>query len=159
MLSLLNASFFEQYGLLIVLTVALAILLFINFNNRKKNDAARVSLNDQLVPGTKVKTYGGIYGTIISIEETTDGKIVLLASGDDKRVSYQQIHINAIYGLDEKKPVVLNANGEQVFNDVVDLDKLEAERTAQKAEETKAEVKSEPKAEEKPKTTRKKASK
>lgn len=132
MLSLLMANFFQKNLLLIVLTLCLALLMFLSFNRRKREEANRLKLNEAIVPGVKVKTYSGVYGKVVSIQETTDGKIVLLETGEGNKVSYQNIHINAIYGLDEKQPIVLDAEGNEVFPD---LDKLEAERLAKKEEE------------------------
>jgi preprotein translocase YajC subunit len=121
MLSLLitsgTSNFFQQYGILIVLVVALAILMFLTFNRRKKEEAARMDLNNKVKVGAKVKTFGGLYGKVVAIEETTDGKIVLLETGVGNKVSYQNIHINAIYGLDEKEPVVLDASGKPIFDE------------------------------------------
>lgn len=160
MLSLLNADFLSKYGILIVLAVALGLLMFMSFNRRKREEGVRNELLTKIAPGVKVKTYGGIYGTVVSIEETSDGKIVLLESGEGKKVSYQNIHINAIYGVDDKQPVVLDSEGNQVFNnnsDVIDLDKLERERLEQQAEEAVAtEVVEQPVKTSKPRTTRKK---
>lgn len=161
MLSLLNADFLSKYGILIVLAVALGLLMFMSFNRRKRDESVRNDLLNKIATGVKVKTYGGIYGTVVSIEETTDGKIVLLESGEGKKVSYQNIHINAIYGVDDKQPVVLDADGNQVFNNdnnFVDLDKLERERLEQKAAESVAAeevvVEEQPAKTTKPKTTK-----
>ena len=143
MISLLNADFFQQYGILIVLFVALAFLMFISFNRRKKEESARQELDAQLKPGSKVKTYGGVYGKIVSISETTDGKIVLLESGEGAKKSYQNVHINAIFGIDDKKPVKFDKDGNAIVEEPqeIDLDKLEAERMAQKTKATKQEEK------------------
>ena len=43
------------------------------------------------------------YGKVLKITETTDGKILLIETGEDKKVSYMNIHINAVYGIDEKE--------------------------------------------------------
>lgn len=139
MISLLNADFFQQYGILIVLFVALAFLMFISFNRRKKEESAREELDAKLKVGTKVKTYGGVYGKIVSLSDTTDGKIVLLESGEGTKKSYQSIHANAIFGIDTKKPVKLDADGNPVVvePETIDLDKLEAELLAKKEKETK----------------------
>lgn len=156
MISLLNADFFQQYGILIVLFVALAFLMFISFNRRKKEESARQELDAQLKAGSNVKTYGGVYGKIVSISETTDGKIVLLESGEGSKKSYQNVHINAIFGIDDKKPVKYDKDGNAIVEETeeIDLDKLEAERMAQK---TKAEAK--PKTSAKKPTTKKTATK
>lgn len=112
MLSLLNnTNFFSKYGLLIVLVVALVVLMFISFNRRKKEDTYRNELLKKVIPGARIKTYYGLYGKVLKITETTDGKILLIETGDDKKVSYMNIHINAVYGIDEKEEVTLDENG------------------------------------------------
>ncbi len=112
MLSLLNnTNFFSKYGLLIVLVVALVVLMFISFNRRKKEDTYRNELLKKVIPGAKIKTYYGLYGKVLKITETTDGKILLIETGEDKKVSYMNIHINAVYGIDEKEEVTLDENG------------------------------------------------
>ena len=153
MLNLLNnANFFSQYGLLIVLIIALVVLMFISFNRRKKEDAFRNQLVEKIVPGAKIKTYYGLYGKVLKVTETTDGKILLIESGEDKKVSYQNIHINAVYGLDETQVVVLDENGMPVD----ETQKSEAELRFEELEkqlaekEAQAEVKVEEPAEEKP---------
>lgn len=131
MLSLLNnTDFFSKYGLLIVLVVALVALMFISFNRRKKEDAYRNDLMQKVVPGAMVKTYYGLYGKVLKVTETTDGKILLIETGEGKKISYQNIHINAVYGLDEKQEVTLDADGNPI-----DLDeKSESEKKFEELE-------------------------
>lgn len=116
-------------GLLVVLLVA---FIFMSISRKKKEDAFRKDLETKMVPGAKVKTYSGLYGTIISITDTTDGKIVLLETGEGKNVSYQSLHINAIYGLDTKQPVRYDAQGNVILP--------EEPKTEDKAEEKTEEV-------------------
>ena len=112
MLSLLNnANFFSQYGLLIVLVIALVVLMFISFNRRKKDDAYRNELLKKVIPGAKVKTYYGLYGKVLKVTETTDGKVLLIETGEGNKTSYASVHINAVYGIDEKEEVTLDENG------------------------------------------------
>lgn len=145
MLSLLNnTNFFSQYGLLIVLVIALVALMFISFTRRKKEDAYRNELLSKIVPGAKIKTYYGLYGKVLKITETTDGKILLVETGEDDKVSYQSVHINAVYALDEKQldtatdetatEVETKSEAELKFEE---LEKQLAEKEA--AEEVKAE--------------------
>lgn len=111
-MSLLLANFWQSQWFLIILLVAvIAVMLVMSFSRKKKDDEYRKNLNDQIVKGAKVKTYGGLYGTVVSVTETTDGKIVLLETGEGERKSYQQLHINAIFGLDDKQIVTLDENG------------------------------------------------
>lgn len=161
MLSLLNnTNFFSQYGLLIVLVIALVVLMFISFNRRKKEDAYRNELMQKIVPGSMVKTYYGLYGKVLKVTETTDGKILLVETGEDKKVSYQNIHINAVYGIDEKQVVTLDADGNIVEND----SKSESEKKFEELEKQlelkeKEQAKAEQKVEDKTETAKKPAAK
>jgi len=108
MFSLLNesASFFDSYGLVIILLGALVILyLFSSFKN-KDTARQRIELLTSLSIGDKVKTYSGIYGSIEQIIETTDGKVVLLKTGEGKKTSYVSFDINAIYANDQKSEII-----------------------------------------------------
>lgn len=175
-----NTDFFSQYGLLIVLVIALVVLMFISFNRRKKEDAYRNDLVSKVVPGAMVKTYYGLYGKVLKVTETTDGKILLIETGEGDKVSYQNVHVNAIYAIDDKKVVTTDENGNEITADTKseaekkfeELEKQLAEKEAAEkvAQEAKDEEKVEEKVEEqkaeateknetkKPKSTTKKAS-
>lgn len=71
-----------------------------------------------------IKTYYGLYGKVLKVTETTDGKILLIETGEDKKVSYQSVHINAIYAIDEKQEVTLDENG----NPILPAEKSESEK-------------------------------
>ena len=150
MLCLLNnTNFFSQYGLLIVLVVALVALMFISFTRRKKEDAYRNDLLSKIVPGAKIKTYYGLYGKVLKITETTDGKILLVETGEDDKVSYQSVHINAVYALDEKQ---LDTETEEVAVESkseaeLKFEELERQLAEKEAESEKEEVKEEAKEE------------
>lgn len=99
MQSMLLASFFETYGIWIILIVLILIMFAMNFMRSKKADAQMQELEAKLVPGTKVKTYSGFYGIIENITETTDGKVVTLKISEN---SFIDVDIRAIYGIDSK---------------------------------------------------------
>lgn len=160
MLSLLNSSnWFAQYGLLIVLVVALVVLMLISFNRRKKEDTYRNELEQKVVPGAKVKTYYGLYGKVLKVTETTDGKIVLIETGDEKRTSYQEVHINAIYAIDEKTDVVLDENGNEVTPKTEEEKKFEELEKQLEVNENKEENKTTKKVANKKATSKKPAEK
>ena len=127
MKNLLLAGFADSYMLLIVLVVVIVAFLLLSLYRRKKESSFREDLNSKLVPGAEVKTYSGLYGTIVSITDTTDGKIVLLQTGEGDKVSYQQIHINAIFGLDTKKELVFDENGNDITFGANDVQEVEYE--------------------------------
>lgn len=105
-------TFFSQYWPVLVILVALIALYVVSMVRRKKDMNQARQMLDELKPGTKVKTYTGFYGTIDSIRETTDGKVVMLKIGEDGgKVGYIEIDANAIYGVDSKTDVVYDSNG------------------------------------------------
>ena len=90
-------------------------------------------LNEKIVKGAKVKTYGGLYCTVVNVTNTTDGKIVLVSTGEGDKISYQLIHINAIYGVDDKEEVFVGADGNEYT----------AKELKEKEEQEKAQAKAE----------------
>ena len=71
------SSFFSSYGLLIVLMVAMFAIMIIPQRRRDKKVKDMLS---SLKAGDRVRTIGGIYGTIATIKDDT----VILLVGPDK---------------------------------------------------------------------------
>lgn len=155
-MTLLAESFFSsQWFLIIVLLVVIGLLMLLNYSRGKKEKEYREDLNSKIVKGAKVKTSTGIYGTVMSVRSTTDGKIVLLQTGEGNNVSYVEIHINAIYGVDDKEDLVLDKDGNEVTKaELEEQNKAQVEEKAEEDVEAKSE---EVQAEEKPKKSTKKA--
>ncbi|MFJ2620195.1 preprotein translocase subunit YajC [Glutamicibacter sp. NPDC087344] len=64
-----------------ILMVALfAVLIFMMFRGRKKQAAQQEKLKDNTVPGAKVMTNSGIFGTVVGIDEE-DRVLVEVANG------------------------------------------------------------------------------
>ena len=70
-------SFFSSYGILIVLMIAMFALMIIPQRRRDKKVKALLA---SLKQGDRVRTIGGIYGTISSVKDD----IVVLQVGPDK---------------------------------------------------------------------------
>ena len=70
-------SFFSSYGILIVLMVAMFAIMIIPQRRRDKKVKDMLA---NLKTGDRIRTIGGIYGTIGSIKEDT----VILLVGPDK---------------------------------------------------------------------------
>lgn len=70
-------SFFSSCGLLIILMVAMFAIMIIPQRRRDKKVKEMLAA---LKPGDRVRTIGGIYGTISSIRDD----VVVLAVGPDK---------------------------------------------------------------------------
>lgn len=142
-----NATQWILPAILLVLVIGIFLL---NYFRSKKNQESMKNMVDSLKVGDNVKTYSGIYGKIIEIVETTDGKVAVLETGSEKNKGIFSIDINAIYGIDEKKPVVYDANGNVVSE--------EEPKDGEKAEEIKEDLNNQQEAE-KPKKRGKKAKK
>lgn len=110
-----NTSFFGQYGIWIILIVLLIGLMIFSTIRRRKYDGQVQNLLDNLKVGDHVKTYSGFYGKIVSIRQTTDGKVVLIEMGEGNKKGYIEADINAIMGIDRKEDVVLDADGNVVL--------------------------------------------
>ena len=90
-------------GILLILCVVLFVLYY--FRNKKYQQNAE-TMSNNLKKGDKVKTYSGVYGTIIEIVQTDDGKVVTIETGNDKHKSYVSYDIRAVYAINEpEKPV------------------------------------------------------
>ena len=99
-------NWFAQNWIILVLIVLAIAMLVPSYLRQKKEMNARNELNSSIKKGTKIITTAGVYGTVESIEETTDGKVVTIVTGSSKNSTTMTIHINAIGGIDNKKPVV-----------------------------------------------------
>ena len=89
-------------GILLVLCVVLFVLYY--FRNKKYQQNAE-TMSNNLKKGDKVKTYSGVYGTIVEIVQTDDGKVVTIETGNDKHKSYVSYDIRAVYAINEpEKP-------------------------------------------------------
>lgn len=142
-----NATQWILPAILLVLVIGIFLL---NYFRSKKNQESMKNMVDSLKVGDNVKTYSGIYGKIIEIVETTDGKVAVLETGSEKNKGIFSIDINTIYGIDEKKPVVYDANGNVVSE--------EEPKEGEKAEEIKEDLNNQQETE-KPKKRGKKAKK
>ena len=101
--------------ILLVLLVVLIVAYIFSYIKRKKYNQETTNMLNSLKPGDKVKTYSGFYGTVVSIRETTDGKVVTLETGDDEHKSYTTIDSNAIYCIDKKEDIVYDMDGNVVM--------------------------------------------
>lgn len=114
-------------GILLVLCVVLFVLYY--FRNKKYQQNAE-TMSNNLKKGDKVKTYSGVYGTIVEIVQTDDGKVVTIETGNDKHKSYVSYDIRAVYAINEpEKPV------ETKTEEKVEEKPAEAKAVEQKEEE------------------------
>ena len=92
--------------LIIVLLVACVAMFVLSYFKNKKYMQNQQNLLNDLKVGSKVLTKTFIYGTIEKITDTTDGKIVLIKTGEGNRSSYIEMNIEGIYSVDNKEEVV-----------------------------------------------------
>lgn len=125
-------DWFAQNWMLILLIVIAILLLVPTYFRNKKEVNARNELNNQIVKGTKVITTAGIYGVVESVENTTDGKVVTIVTGNEKHPTTMSIHINAIGGIDNKSTIV---EENQELTNVLEDKTPEVEQTTDVEEE------------------------
>lgn len=87
-------QFFQQYGMLIILVVAMVFMMMFQTRNAKKRQAEMRSFHDSLQPGTEVITIGGIIGKIVSVD-TQYEEIVIDSEGSLMRLSFRAV--NRVY--------------------------------------------------------------
>lgn len=98
-----TANFLEQYGLLILLVVFLIGIFIFNSFRSKKYQEQEKELHERIKIGTKIKTYSGIYGTVVGMRDTPDARVVKL-SLDGKATL--EIDFKAIYLIEEQQPEI-----------------------------------------------------
>ena len=137
---MLLESFFQSYGLIIILLVAFALIMLYYFFRNKKFQQTEFDFQNSLKVGDKVKTYSGFYGVVEKITETTDGKVVTLKLGEN---SFIDVDIRALMGIDYKELVVENPVEKiEKQSEQVELEKVEPETIEEpKFEEEQAEKK------------------
>lgn len=130
-----DTSFWGQYGIWIILIVLLIGLMVFSTIRRKKYDGQVQNMIENLKVGDLVKTYSGFYGKIVSIRQTTDGKVVLIEMGEGNRKGYIEADINAIMCLDKKEDVVYDSDGNIVMpNDKKEETSVSTETTENQEE-------------------------
>jgi len=105
--------FAQNWAILVLILLAIAFLVPTYLRQRKESKE-RSELIDTIKKGTKVLTTFGVYGVVDSIEDTSDGKVVTMITGDGKNDTTMKVHINAIGGIDNKTPVVIDEDGARV---------------------------------------------
>ena len=123
MITQLCASFFQEWGILIILVVFLIFMLVFSASKRKKDAKMAEDFANNLKVGDKVKTYSGIYGKIISITDTPNGKVATIETGEGKNVSYMSVDVYAIYNIEapvNEKKVESTSAGTKAEENVVD---------------------------------------
>ena len=133
-------DWFAQNWMILVLIVVAIGLLVPTYLRQKKEATARNELHERLKKGTKIITTAGVYGTVDSVENTTDGKVVTIVTGNAKNPTTMTIHINAIGGIDNKSTVV----EEEPKTKVEEPEEVVEEAKEENTEETEEDVQEKP---------------
>ena len=126
-----KAGFFETYGLLIIMIAFIAILLVFSSTKRKKDARLAEEFVNNLKVGDKIKTYSGIYGTIVSLKETPNGKIAVIETGERDSQTPMTIDLFAIYCV---VAPTQNANAKGIERMEVPAEEQEVSTTIEKIE-------------------------
>ena len=143
-----KTDFWSRWGLLIILVVLLVGMFVWNFYRQKKYQKQEEQMMQEIKVGSKVKTYSGIYGTVVGIYDTTDGRVAIL-SLDGKTT--MEIDFRAIYGVDQKEEV----KDEPVAEPAVETTEAPVEEVKEEAEVKPEEEKVEEPAKKTKKTSKK----
>ena len=87
-------QFVSQYGMLIVLVIAMVGIMWFQSRNMKKRQNELKSFHDSLKPGVEVITIGGIIGKVVVVDSDHE-EIVLDSEGSLLRVSFRAV--NRVY--------------------------------------------------------------
>lgn len=103
------SGFFGQWGFMILMLGALVAMLIFSSTSSKKRQKQYKDMIDSLKPGSRVRTIGGIYGTVTSVKDD----VVFVSVGPDKvRLVFTRQAIASI----EDGPIEATIDGEIVDN-------------------------------------------
>ncbi|MBQ7770633.1 MAG: preprotein translocase subunit YajC [Clostridia bacterium] len=139
-----NLSFWDKYGMMILVGAFLVLLVlgmfWSNRKRRKQQEEAAEKLN-ALGAGTKVETIGGIFGTIVEMNKK-EGTFVLETGSDQFGKTYIRFDRNAIARIIDAVEVPVEESAENVedeapeFAPIADSAEVETEeKTEEKTEE------------------------
>ena len=94
------SSFFSSYGILILMMVAMFAIMIIPQRRRDKKVKEMLSA---LKPGDRVRTIGGVYGTISSIK---DDVVVLMVGPDKVKLVFARGAISQVEEAGVENPMI-----------------------------------------------------
>lgn len=129
----LLSSFFDQYGLIIMLLVIFAAFMIYYYMRNASYKKQEDQFQKMLKVGDKVKTYSGFYGEVAKITNTTDGIVISLKLGENTVID---VDIRAIMlQLDTKteiEPTVADKIAEMRDKESLEKESQKAVQTEQK---------------------------
>ena len=151
-MNLLLESFFESYGLIIILVAAFALIMVYYYLRNRKFQQSESDFHGSLKIGDKVKTYSGFYGEVAKVTNTTEGKIVTLKLGEG---AYIDVDIRALMAMDMREELPEEPVAEE--KPIEERKEKVEVKPEEEKEELKEEAKEEQPKEKKPRKPRKKA--
>ncbi|MBE5734992.1 MAG: hypothetical protein E7361_00870 [Clostridiales bacterium] len=130
---LLENAGMPSWGLLIIFVVLIVVMIVPTYLRNKKLNSKRIEMMGQLKPGDTIITTAGVFGKILSVRETTIGRVFVIETGDANHKSYQEIHADAIMDIDNKRDIILDAQGN-------DITFAEEDKVVENKEEVKEEI-------------------
>lgn len=126
------ASFFSQYGLIVLLVVLLGFMFWSSRRRMAKQKTEQEAKARQTVPGAEVLLQGGLYGTIVSYDADNldQPAIVELAPGVEIKVHSQAI-LRVVTPADGTEEAAAETAGDAATPTVLDAPRVETpEETA-----------------------------
>ncbi len=141
-----NPSFFDKYGMPILLGalfVLIILWMFWSSRKRKKQQEETMEKLNSLQPGTKIETIGGVFGTIVEMNKD-DGTFVLETGSEKLGKTYIRFDRNAIARIEPSAaPVQQETPAEPAVDEAPEFEpvKENAEEVAEEKTETETEEK------------------
>ena len=88
-----SGTFFEQYGMIIMLVALVAVFYFFMIRPQKKQEKKDAEMRGALQVGDEVTTIGGIIGKVVSIKEDT---FVLETTKDKTKIRFLRGAIRSV---------------------------------------------------------------
>ena len=86
--------------ILLGLVVLFGVMIFLSSKRRRSTQQQILKMHDELRPGQRVRTVGGVVGRIKEIREESPGfKTVLIETGSAKFPAHMLFDVQAIYGI------------------------------------------------------------
>ena len=130
-----NLSFWDKYGMMILVGAFLVLLIlgmFWSSRKRRKQQAEQMEKLNALGAGTKIETIGGIFGTIVEMNKK-EGTFILETGSQQFGKTYLCFDRNAIARIIDAVETPVEEEQEEVAEDV-------APEFAPVADEAKAET-------------------
>lgn len=74
------SGFFSQYGFIIIMILAIIVMFVVSSRSQKKRQKQYQGMLESIKPGSRIRTIGGIYGTVTSVKDD----VVIVSVGPDK---------------------------------------------------------------------------